>query len=193
MRKIKPTKKQVLIVLGVLLVIAGVLAVLEKTGRINLIHSDEDRATTSDTVSKTTSTAPTAQSDFTGGDNRTPQVKDKTEATVTDNNGSVSSVPPASQWTNIPSGAITLYTPAKNGIINNGDTLAGKATVSSVSFRLIDDVSGVIAQGQLAVKSENYSGTFNFTTSASEGRLDVFNTKADGTEQNVIEVPVRFR
>lgn len=128
------------------------------------------------------------------GTDRDPTTPERNEGMVTDNNGNVGSIPPESQWTTSQTGVITLYAPAKNSVVKKGNTISGKSTASAVSYRLIDDVTGVIAQGQLTVSNGQFSGTFDFNTTASEGRLDLFTTYSDdGTESNNIEVPIRFK
>jgi hypothetical protein len=144
---------------------------------------------------KTTSTAETAQSDFTGGNERPVQEanKDKGDAIVSDNSGSISVVPDESNWTTSASKEITLYSPSQNQLIKNGDSISGESTLSVVSFRIIDDISGVIAMGELSVVNGKFSGDISFSTSAASGRLDIFGTRADGGEFSNIEVPVLFK
>ena len=146
---------------------------------------------------QTTSKVPSAQSNFTGGNPRTPGASNDagdSGNTVTDNNGNVSTTPPSSQWSKSKDGtSIVVYTPTANGTLASGDTLSGTSTGTSVSFRLVDNVSGVISQGKLAVVSGKFSGTFNFSTSATEGQVDVFNQASDQTESNNVTIPVSFK
>lgn len=183
----KNKHKKVYIVISTIALILIVIAALEILGITSLTKNESTEA-------RTTSVQPTADEDFTDGTDRAPNTSSKQEGTVDDNGGDNSSAPPpASQWTTSPSGVITLYTPAANSILSAGDTVSGKTSTPTVSFRLIDSVSGVIAQGELKVINGTFSGTFNFTTKATEGRLDIFSTSADGREQNNIEVPIRFK
>lgn len=189
----KLTKKTrvILATLSVAVILAGTIAALELTNTIDIFKSD----TPSEKVStaKTTSTAETAQPDFTDGDER--EIKEpttKSEAVVTDTKGTAAATP-ESQWSKSANGNITVYSPAKNTPIKNGSTISGAATASTVSFRLIDNVSGVVSQGQLQVVNGKFSGTLSFSSTATQGRLDIFNTKADGSEINVVEIPVRIQ
>jgi len=148
-----------------------------------------------DSNAKTTSTAETAQSDFSGGNDRPIQEADneKGEAIISDNSGSISEIPNESNWTTSSSGEITLYAPSQNQLIENGYTISGKSTLPVISFRIIDDISGVISTGELSVVDGKYSGSISLSTSASGGRLDIFGTKEDGSEYSNIEVLVRFK
>jgi len=144
---------------------------------------------------KTTSLAPTAQEDFTDGDKRTIQEtnKDKGDATVSDNQGSITKITNPSEWMTSSSHEITLYSPAQNQIVRNGDYISGESSLNIVSFRIIDDISGVISTGQLSVVKGKFSGTISFSTTASSGRLDIYGTRDDGGEFSNVEVPVRFK
>lgn len=188
------SKKKIFIILGVALVAVLVFGILEVSGKTNILLSQSSDKDTNDRSAKTTSKAPTAQEDFTEGNEREPSTPDRGgEGTVSDTGGNVSSPPPQNQWSTSPSGAITVYSPGRDTLITSGSTISGKATTPKVSFRLIDNVTGVIAQGELSVVNGNFSGTFNFSTTASTGRLDVFNTREDGVESNNVEVPIRFK
>lgn len=141
---------------------------------------------------ETTSKELSAQSSFTNGGKRTVVQSDKNEGVVTDTGGNISSLPPSSDWSSSYGGAITVYSPVKNSILSTGQTMSGVSTADRVSFRIIDSVSGVIAQGSLGVVNKKFSGSFSFETTAKEGRLDVFTVSSDGVESNIIEIPVRF-
>ncbi len=143
----------------------------------------------------TTSTSPSAQDDYSDGDERQAQDEnlDQGTATIKDNRGSISETPVQSKWTTSSTGQITLYSPNQNELLKNGDFITGESTLSVVSFRIIDDVSGVISTGQLSVIKGKFSGNISFSTSASTGRLDIYATKDDGAEFSNIEVPVRFK
>ncbi len=149
-----------------------------------------------DSVTKTTSTAPSAQEDFTGAEER-PVLEnpseDKGSASVVDNQGTIESTPPEEQWTISKTGQITVYTPVNNQLLSSGSALSGESTLPTVSYRVIDNVSGVINEGQLIVVNGKFSGSINFLTSASEGRLDIYSSNEDGIEFSNIEIPVRFK
>lgn len=186
----KPSKKITLITLAVLAIAVGIFAVLEVKG-ITGVFVDKK---TVDNTSKTTSSAPSAQSDFTTNDSDkqpTPATS-KPETSVNDTSGSTVAQPTASPLVS-KDGAITVYSPTDNALFTTGSSLTGKASVAKVSYRLIDDVSGVTATGALNVVSGNFSGKFSFGTKATQGRLDVFQSDASGRESSIIEIPVRFR
>lgn len=109
-----------------------------------------------------------------------------------DTGGSSVANTPESQWVISKSGNITVKQPVANSKIASGATLSGSAKVDKVSFRLIDDKTGVIAQGTLSVVNGNFSGSLNFTPNSSTGRLDVFSTDAQGVELNEVQIAVSF-
>jgi len=143
-------------------------------------------------ATETTSKEPSSQSNFTSGGKREVVPSTNNEGIITDTGGNTSSIPPSGDWSSSASGAITVYSPAKNSLLSTGQILSGISTLDRVSFRIIDSVSGVIAQGSLGVVGNKFSGNFSFDTTAKEGRLDIFTVNADGVESNVIEIPVRF-
>lgn len=185
------TRKITLIFCASLLLLCGVVFVLEKTHLINLYK--KNIVLEADNKTLTTSKSESAQKNFSEGGNRTPQQANKNEGIVTDNNGNISNIPPADKWTKSASGAITLYTPVKGELLQSGSSLSGEANIAYVSFRLIDDVSGMISQGNLKVVNGRFSGIFNFKTTGSVGRLDIYSTEQDGSEMNSIEIPLRFK
>lgn len=148
------------------------------------------------TIDQTTSTAQTAQSDFTGGDKREPgstTTDNKGSAEVSDTGGQDISESQSSTHISSVTGEITVHSPQKDGYISSGDLLSGTSKLSEVSYRIIDSVSGVIASGKLGVVKGKFSGTINFSSSASEGRIDIFGTKTDGSEYSNIEIPIKFK
>lgn len=176
------------------MLLAGFLFItLEATNKINILHRPNKNTSSKAEEAKTTSDAATAQEDFQGGDDRKPNTTSHEEGTVKDTQGNVGAIPPSTQWSTSQSGLITIYTPAKNTVVATGLIVSGKASVPKVSFRLIDNVSGVISRGELSVINGAYSGVFNFTTTATAGRLDIFSTAADGVESNNITVSIRFK
>lgn len=190
-RKNKGTRKKLFLSVGAaVLVLAVGLFALEKFDVTNFV-SGKNVSSTNDP--KTTSTAPTAQDDFTDGGPRDVNPGDDNEGTVQDTGGNVPTIPPESQWSKSSDQRITVYGPAKNSVIKKGDTLSGVSTLTKVNFRLIDDVTGVIVTGSLAVEGGKFSGSFDFSTSGTNGRLDVFTANADGVESSVVEIPVRFK
>jgi hypothetical protein len=91
------------------------------------------------------------------------------------------------------SGAISLVNPSPNSSLGSGSSISGNATVEKVNFRLIDNDTGVVAQGQLNVVNGSFSGILNFRHQSSSGRLDVFNYSSDGAEINEIQLPVALK
>ncbi len=190
--KRKSVKPKIIIVGLVVLVLVCVGIVLERTGVINLVN----RGAPTEETSKTTSTIPSAQeeySDSTTEENKDPSISDgsRGSAEITDNSGAPSS--DASNPITSASGEITLYLPEANSLISSGQEISGKSTLPKVHYRIIDDVSGVIATGQLSVVGGNFSGNIKLSTTATEGRLDIFATRSDGTEYSNIEVPIRLK
>jgi hypothetical protein len=61
-----------------------------------------------------------------------------------------------------------------------------------VQYRVIDSNSGVIATGNLKVVDGKFSGIVTYSSTATEGRIDIFAVKQDGTEYANVELPVRF-
>ena len=185
-----------LVIIGLFVVCAfAAIITLEKTGAIDLIRMDGGvpKINAGNKPAETTSTLPSAQSDYTGGAPRSTDVNVKLEGTVNDQKGLVPEVPPEASWTKSSSGKLVVYTPSASTLLRDGDTLSGGAADERVYFRLIDNLHGIIAQGSLAVVNQKYSGNFDFATNASEGQLDVFTQSYDGTEANNISIPVRFK
>jgi hypothetical protein len=189
----KKTKKVILVLIATIVLFAVVIFILEKTHVINLY---EKKQNTSDENAQTTSDQPTAQSDYNDGNFREPgssESEDKGSATVNDNNGNIDGNTDTSKPTVSSTGEITLYTPKANSTISSGQEISGLSSLPSVSFRIIDDVSGVIASGSIKVVNGKFSGKLSFNTSAKTGRIDIYATRNDGVEYSNIEVPVSFK
>lgn len=193
MIKRRSRRKKVLVVLGVvfasILLVGLVLTFLERRGIINLF---EDKPT-SETV-KTTSQAPTAQSDFSDGGSRQPVIQgNSSSSSVLDNNGEISPSTPKDNPIVSSSGEISVYSPSRNALIASGQEISGASTLSVISYRIIDDVQGVSSSGELKVVNGKFAGKVNFNTPASQGRIDLFGARTDGTEFSNVEIPVRFK
>lgn len=188
----KPNKSFInkIIFLSIFIILLGgiVIAIIERDHILDFLGVTKS---TSDNT-KTTSTEPSAQSDFTNGKERETTQTTKEEGTVTDSNGVIPTVAPKAEWSSSTDGVISVYSPAQNSILSNGQILSGESTANTVSFRLIDNISGLIAQGKIGVVNGKFSGIFNFETTGAEGRLDVFIADANGIESSIIEIPVRF-
>ena len=189
----RSTRKNIVLGVVTLVGLLGIVGALEKLHVINLYERKPAPAASNENEAKTTSTAASAQEDFTGGTDKQPSTANTSEGTVKDNNGSVGTVPSASTWTVSSDKAITVYSPAKSGLVSTGFTFSGASTHQTVEFRLIDDVSGVIAQGSVKVSGGKYSGTFSFTSKGTAGRLDVYSANEDGVESSSVSVPVRYK
>src|SRR5688500_10235935 len=90
-------KRNLLIAACGLVVVMGILFILEKKDVTNLFTA-RNTATTDDDA-KTTSTAPTAQEDFTDGGPRDVGESSDNEGRLEDTNGTIPTTPPQSQWT----------------------------------------------------------------------------------------------
>lgn len=191
--------KLFLVAAATILVVAGTGVALEKSGTTHFTSlSNKHLPKTSSDTSKaqTTSKAPTAQSNYSGGNSGRQAGNTLNEnrgsGVVTDNEGVISSPPSQSTWTVSPTGQITVYSPAKNAVLTSGSIISGSSTLPIVSFRLIDNISGQISTGKISVVNGKFSGTASFNTNATMGELDIFGTKADATEFSNISIPVRF-
>ncbi len=145
---------------------------------------------------QTTSKSETAQSNYSGGAKRPTDVASGgNQGGAKDNNGKAPDTDNQPVPTTTSSGgAITVNGLASNSSLKSGDSLYGTTTVSGpVSFRVIDETDGVVAQGQLNVVNGSFSGKLSFTARSTTGRLDVYTTDSMGSEINNIEIPVQFK
>lgn len=171
-------KKVYITCIAVLLVILAVLFVYQRTQ--------------ADKGARTTSKESTAQSDYSGGRER-PSSHGSSQGAGIDTGGRDT---PATddQGVSSESGAITVLSPTVDAVFDSGTVIAGKTEgVSRVQYRVIDEVSGVVVQGNLAVVDGSFSGKIQFNAQSKAGRLDVFSFDASGSEINNIEIPVRFK
>lgn len=187
------TRKKLLIVAGVFVVLISIFLILETTGVTHIFSSVNNQINGKNNEdAKTTSKEPSAQSDFTNGGKREVTQTNKNEGIVTDTKGNIPTTPPKVEWLSSADGVISVYSPTKNSILASGQSITGESTSKTISFRLIDNVSGVIAQGTISGVNGKFSGIFDFQTSATEGRLDVFISNSNGVESSNVEIPVRF-
>lgn len=114
------------------------------------------------------------------------------QGTAVDNNGSLSTSTPPSQWVSSDSGAITVKSPALDSTVSSGFNLSGSSSLGKLQYRLVDDQVGVISQGFINVVNGNFSANIGFQEVSDSGRLDVFSTNADGAEVNEVQLPVKF-
>ena len=185
----KSKKIQFIIITALVFLVAGsILFFTEKTHITDFIKINKNSSSQS-----TDKIEPAAKSDFTGQKERPTNRSDKDEGFVTDTNGSNTSTSSKSDWIASSDGVISVHNPIKNSILSTGESLSGESTSKTVSFRLIDSVSGMIAQGKLNVVNNKFSGVFDFKTTASEGRLDVYIENDNGSESSTLEIPIRFK
>lgn len=187
------TKKKVMVLVLVLIAAGLSFLILEKRNVINLYSSNDAPASADD--AKTTSTAPSAQEDFNEGGEREPGnslQENEGSGTISDQQGNATAQTDPGSWTTSSSGEISIHSPTRNSSVKTGAEVSGTSTLSTVSYRLIDNVSGLIAQGELNVVNGRFAGRLNFNTTATEGRLDVFGTKQDGVEFSNVEVLIKF-
>lgn len=188
MRKRKKNSRKKLLVLCIIavsIVLATLIFIRKKSGEPTVNKTDE----------KTTSAAPSAQPDYKTDSDRTPQStnEEKGSAGVSDTGGNSVQTTDSSQWTTSKTGEITVYSPFKNAVLSNGDVVSGASSLSVVYYRIIDNVSGMISQGQLNVVSGKFSGSLSFSTKATEGRLDVYGATDSGKEFSNVEIPIKFK
>jgi len=186
------------VTLGIISILtAAVLFWTEKTNRTELFNwlgGSTKIAENTDETATTTSTAASAQNDFTAGSARKEASKPNiNEGTITDNNGSTVTPPAENTWVRSSDGSsVIVYSPINNQVLQTGQILSGASTATRVNFRLIDNISGVIAQGTLSVVNGKFSGVSSFKTVASDGRVDIFTSDDQGVESNNVSIPVRF-
>lgn len=190
MFKNKNNKKYILTII-ILLILAGALYLY-----FNRTDNNEEVAQPT-AGAQTTSTAPSAQETFNDGNDRgepgNTLNEDKGSATVDDNSGRIKDRTDPDKWTFSKSGDVTVYSPTYGQSTKSGDQISGKTNLSSISFRIIDDASGVIATGKLKVVQGQFSGTIDFESNADKGRIDIFGTLDSGKEFSNVEIPVKFK
>ncbi|MCA9348509.1 hypothetical protein KC867_03810 [Candidatus Saccharibacteria bacterium] len=195
--KINKNKKIILLLVAIVLVAIISFIALHKTGKISLFsQNNTTESNTEDKEAQTTSNTPTAQAEYSEGDEREPGNtvhENRGSSAINDTQGNIPSGISTNQPISSNSGEITVYSPVKESLLRSGQVVAGASTLPRVTYRVIDNVSGMIAMGELSVVNGKFSGTIDFDTSSQDGRLDIFATRPDGSEYSVIEVPIRFR
>lgn len=190
--KRKINTRKALFILCIVLLLVLVAYGLELKGVTNLFGRTNSTLKES---AQTTSDEPSAQSDYSDGGERDPGNtlrEGRGSVTVTDNHGTPSTN--TSAPTTSDSGEITVYLPTQNSIISkNKQELSGTSVLPTISYRVIDSKTGVIATGTVEVVNGRFSATLSFSTTASEGRIDIYATKEDGTEYSSVLIPVRFQ
>jgi hypothetical protein len=144
---------------------------------------------------QTTSEQPSAQADFTEGTSREPgnSLNEKEgSASISDSGGSGLLEENTQSGISSESGKITLAAPSEDSAVKNGSIVSGSSSLNRVHYRIIDDISGVIATGSMGVVEGKFSGKVSVDTTAKEGRLDIFGLNEDLTEHSNIEIGVLF-
>ncbi|MEI7674498.1 MAG: hypothetical protein WCI60_02075 [bacterium] len=178
-----------------LIIIITILVIVAAAAGLYISKRNDKNTDFIDTTAKTTSSAASAQENYNSGSDRTPSTTNPNNgtATVTDTNGNQTTTTDKSLWTVSKTGEITVYTPTKDQILSNGATLSGASSLPVIYYRIIDNISGMITQGQLSVVNGKFSGTVNFATKATEGRLDIYGADDSGKEFSNVEVAIRFK
>lgn len=184
-------KKKIKILITITMSVVIILLLIFILDSKNIINIRPDK-TLVPINAKTTSTAATAQDNFTNGGDRSPVNNSKSEGTLQDNKGVIYTLPPESQWIKSKDSAIVVFYPTINSTLKSGTQISGKTAYKEVSFRLIDDLQGVIAQGNIKVVEGKFAGILNFSTQGKNGRLDIFSMNYDGTEKSNVEIILRY-
>lgn len=186
--KIVNKKKYLTLSLFFLVIAVAIAIYLIINGRIITPNS-------SDSAVQTTSSQRSAQSDFSQGDSsKRIDTSPRNEGTISEDSSQQAPVTSADKWSSSRDGStIVAFNPTRDQILESGHVLNGTASVPVVNFRLIDDISGVIASGSLAVNDGKFQGVFDFSTKAKNGQLDLFTSSNDGIESNNVSIPIRFK
>jgi len=187
--------KKFTIALGALILCTSIFVALELTGKTHFFRDSSGLGKDTALTAKTTSTEPSAQSDFSAGDSdkQPGNTQNESRGTALVKDTGNTNVGTANTAITSDTGEITVYSPSKNGIIAGGAVLSGKSTLPKVEYRIIDSISGVIATGSLVVKDGVFSGKISFDTNAADGRIDIFATRADLSEYSTVEIPIKFK
>ncbi len=147
-----------------------------------------------DNESQTTSEEPTAQSNFSDGDEREPG----NSLSEDDGVGSVENDNAPVEPTDNPIASdddkTVVYSPTNNQMILSGSAISGNTQNDNVYFRLIDNKVGLIGEGKLTLKDNgDFSGKFNIDSHGDKGRLDIFSRSNEGIEYSAVYIDVRFK
>lgn len=190
----KLNKRALLSITIVVALVGSILFVLEKKEVIDIIKNSE-KADKSTSEAKTTSSTLSAQEDFSEGGFRQPGStlrENEGYGGISDTGGNTSGTETANPISS-KTGEITVYSPQSGEVIRSGDTVSGTSTLPTINYRLVDSISGMIAEGELQVVNGRFSGKLSFSTPAPEGRLDFFAVRANGAEYSNVEIPLRFQ
>lgn len=185
-------KTKIKIVIAIAVAVLAVGGILAATNNLPFLSKDNQQ---SEENAKTSSQTKTAQEDYSDGNERSTDTVDQSQkgsGGITDNGGTSSAPQNATPITSA-TGEISVLSPQANATISSGQEISGTSSLPSVTYRIMDDISGVIATGELRVVNGKFSGNINFNTSATGGRIDFYATRANGIEYSNVEVSVRFR
>lgn len=175
-------KHKVDIIVAAALLAIAVAILLFILFRQNKPVSDTSQTTNSNNSSTTDSTTHT-QSASSGSQGGAIDTGGTTTVTDTPQNG----------WTAADSGNIVVHSPAANSVLSNGNTIYGTALTDVVNYRLVDNDSGVVAQGQLSVVNGTFSGILRFRPLSTQGTITFFSfNQSTGAEENRVKINVRF-
>lgn len=152
---------------------------------------------------KTTSEEPAAQDDFNVSEvdpddkakDRDPGNsirEDEGSAGVNDTRGTIPNNVSTSSPIVSQTGEISVYSPLSNQAVASEVTVAGASTLSTVMYRISDDVTGVLNTGSLDVVSGKFSGKLKISTGAKTGQVSFFGVKSDGNEFSNVTIPLKF-
>jgi hypothetical protein len=168
------------------------LFILEKS-QVTNFYKKEYAAIGTQLEAKTTSDISSAQTDYTGGSEKPATQSNQDEkgrVKFEDTQGS--GVVLTDKFVVSSDQNITVFSPQSNSLLEPSQVVSGLSKLDLVQYRVIDSNSGVIATGNLKVVDGKFSGIVTYSSTATEGRIDIFAVKQDGTEYANVELPVRF-
>lgn len=110
-----------------------------------------------------------------------------------DTNGNDRSFTKSSNWSKSSDGKNILKQPLDNQAVSGGFSMIGASYSDNIHYRLIDDNAGVLAQGNLNVVNNQFSGSLIFESNSKGGRLDVFSVTKDGVENSEVQIRLLFK
>jgi len=119
-------------------------------------------------------------------------ITDKPAVTVDDTSGKDISNTAESKWTRSKDDNIIVYSPINNESVSGTVQISGTSKLDIVSYRLLDNINGMITTGNLKVTGGKFSGRVVYNTRATEGRMDIFTSDDMGNENNNIEIDLKF-
>ncbi len=197
-RKLSKSKRKIpLLIVSIICTILFCIFILDKAGVVGVFTKKTDHnLSKEDKEAKTTSKAPSAQENYKEGGERQPGNtlnENRGSSIIKDTNGNIPNSVNQNQSISSATGEITVYTPSSGSLIKSGQVIAGSSALQRVTYRVLDDISGMISIGELRVINGRFSGEIDFDTSAKNGRIDIFATRSDGSEYSSVEIPIIFK